>query len=164
MLCAFQMIKTILQPSEPEDEETKKYRLEIEKQKSMREKILRDKELRRRQAAEDKTKDEVSSINRLLCISCLRSYTYFVIPSYNLMSIRIVYESGSKFVSLFRFLGPFLRNTYFYFVDSLTAEAPIKATDKMFNERLVEVAGKLKRFVILRVSLSITAGGNNRGP
>lgn len=48
------------QPTEPEDEETKKYRLEIEKQKSMREKILRDKEMRRRQAAEDKTKDEVS--------------------------------------------------------------------------------------------------------
>ncbi len=48
------------QPTEPEDEETKKYRLEIEKQKSMREKILRDKEMRRRQAAEEKTKDEVS--------------------------------------------------------------------------------------------------------
>ncbi|KAG4071368.1 hypothetical protein HA402_004072 [Bradysia odoriphaga] len=46
------------QPYEPEDEETKKYRLEIEKQKSMREKILRDKEMRRRQAAEEKTKDD----------------------------------------------------------------------------------------------------------
>ncbi|XP_037050130.1 uncharacterized protein LOC119084315 [Bradysia coprophila] len=45
-------------PNEPEDEETKKYRLEIEKQKSMREKILRDKEMRRRQAAEEKTKDD----------------------------------------------------------------------------------------------------------
>lgn len=53
-------MKTFLQPTEPEDEETKKYRLEIEKQKSMREKILRDKEMRRRQAAEEKTKDEVS--------------------------------------------------------------------------------------------------------
>lgn len=52
--------ENILQPAEPEDEETKKYRLEIEKQKSMREKILRDKEMRRRQAAEEKTKDEVS--------------------------------------------------------------------------------------------------------
>lgn len=51
-----------MQPTEPEDEETKKYRLEIEKQKSMREKILKDKEMRRRQAAEEKTKDEVSNL------------------------------------------------------------------------------------------------------
>ncbi|KAJ6635509.1 hypothetical protein Bhyg_14095 [Pseudolycoriella hygida] len=43
---------------EPEDEETIRYRLEIEKQKSMREKILRDKEMRRRQAAEEKTNNE----------------------------------------------------------------------------------------------------------
>lgn len=52
----------IRQATEPEDEETKKYRMEIEKQKSMREKILRDKEMRRRQAAEEKTKDEVSDM------------------------------------------------------------------------------------------------------
>lgn len=43
-----------------EDEETRAYRLKIEKQKAMREKILRDKEMRRRKAAEDiKSKDEV---------------------------------------------------------------------------------------------------------
>lgn len=43
-----------------EDEETRAYRLEIEKQKAMREKILKDKETRRRKAAEViKAKDEV---------------------------------------------------------------------------------------------------------
>lgn len=42
-----------LQPSD-EDEETRAYRLEIEKQKQLREKIMRDKELKRRRAAEEK--------------------------------------------------------------------------------------------------------------
>lgn len=42
-----------LQPSD-EDEETRNYRLEIEKQKQLREKIMRDKELKRRRAAEEK--------------------------------------------------------------------------------------------------------------
>lgn len=42
-----------------EDEETRAYRLEIEKQKALREKVLRDKEMRRRQAAEDIKKEEV---------------------------------------------------------------------------------------------------------
>lgn len=44
-----------------EDEETRAYRLEIEKQKAQREKILRDKEMRRRKAAEEleKKKEEV---------------------------------------------------------------------------------------------------------
>lgn len=42
-------------PIDPdEDEETRAYRLKIEKQKAMRDKILRDKELRRRRAAEQK--------------------------------------------------------------------------------------------------------------
>lgn len=50
-----------------EDEETRAYRLKIEKQKAMREKILRDKEMRRRKAAEDiKIKDEVYLVE--LCI------------------------------------------------------------------------------------------------
>lgn len=44
-----------------EDEETRAYRLEIEKQKALREKVLRDKEMRRRQAAEDIKKDEVNN-------------------------------------------------------------------------------------------------------
>lgn len=44
-----------------EDEETRAYRLKIEKQKAMREKILRDKEMRRRRAAEGtKHKEDVS--------------------------------------------------------------------------------------------------------
>lgn len=43
-----------------EDEETRAYRLEIEKQKALREKVLRDKEMRRRQAAEDIKKEEVN--------------------------------------------------------------------------------------------------------
>lgn len=43
-----------------EDEETRAYRLEIEKQKAQREKILRDKEMRRRKAAEELKKDDVS--------------------------------------------------------------------------------------------------------
>jgi len=42
-----------VQPSD-EDEETRNYRLEIEKQKQLREKIMRDKELKRRRAAEEK--------------------------------------------------------------------------------------------------------------
>lgn len=42
-----------MQPSD-EDEETRNYRLEIEKQKQLREKIMRDKELKRRRAAEEK--------------------------------------------------------------------------------------------------------------
>lgn len=67
--------KLFHQPTEPEDEETKKYRLEIEKQKSMREKILRDKEMRRRQAAEEKTKDEVSQMKiKFLGIELIVSY------------------------------------------------------------------------------------------
>lgn len=42
-------------PSNPdEDEETRAYRLKIEKQKAMRDEILRDKEMRRRRAAEQK--------------------------------------------------------------------------------------------------------------
>lgn len=42
-------------PADPdEDEETRAYRLKIEKQKAMRDKILRDKEMRRRRAAEQK--------------------------------------------------------------------------------------------------------------
>lgn len=44
-----------------EDEETRAYRLEIEKQKALREKVLRDKEMRRRQAAEDIKKEEVNN-------------------------------------------------------------------------------------------------------
>lgn len=49
----------IFQPEE--DEETRKYRLEIEKQKALREKVLRDKEQRRRKAVEEISgqKDEV---------------------------------------------------------------------------------------------------------
>lgn len=43
--------------TEEEDEETRNYRLEIEKQKAQREKILREKEERRKRAAEDKYKD-----------------------------------------------------------------------------------------------------------
>lgn len=46
-----------------EDEETRAYRLEIEKQKALREKVLRDKEMRRRQAAEDIKKEEVNNNN-----------------------------------------------------------------------------------------------------
>lgn len=46
-----------------EDEETRAYRLEIEKQKALREKILRDKEMRRRKAAEDTRKEDVCSIS-----------------------------------------------------------------------------------------------------
>lgn len=46
-----------------EDEETRAYRLKIEKQKAMREKIIRDKEQRRRKAAEKgKTIDEPVNI------------------------------------------------------------------------------------------------------
>lgn len=41
-----------------EDEETRAYRLEIEKQKAQREKILRDKEMRRRKAAEELKKED----------------------------------------------------------------------------------------------------------
>lgn len=43
-----------------EDEETRAYRLEIEKQKAQREKLWRDKEMRRRKAAEELKKEEVS--------------------------------------------------------------------------------------------------------
>ncbi|GAB0098974.1 uncharacterized protein DMENIID0001_147900 [Sergentomyia squamirostris] len=46
-----------------EDEETRVYRIEIEKQKAMREKILRDKEMRRRKAAEDKAKTEQTLVS-----------------------------------------------------------------------------------------------------
>lgn len=50
-----------------EDEETRKYRLEIEKQKALREKVLRDKETRRRKAAEEiSQKDEVRMMIILL--------------------------------------------------------------------------------------------------
>lgn len=55
-----------MQPSD-EDEETRNYRLEIEKQKQLREKIMRDKELKRRRAAEEKL-HEVSPC----------SHTYFI--------------------------------------------------------------------------------------
>jgi len=48
LICSFRV-----QPSD-EDEETRNYRLEIEKQKQLREKIMRDKELKRRRAAEEK--------------------------------------------------------------------------------------------------------------
>lgn len=41
-------------PDPDEDEETRAYRLKIEKQKAMRDKILRDKEMRRRRAADQK--------------------------------------------------------------------------------------------------------------
>lgn len=37
-----------------EDEETRAYRLQIEKQKALREQIMRDKEMKRRRAAEEK--------------------------------------------------------------------------------------------------------------
>lgn len=57
-----------LQPSD-EDEETRAYRLEIEKQKQLREKIMRDKEMKRRRAAEEK-QHEVSSKIPYITQSC----------------------------------------------------------------------------------------------
>lgn len=68
-----------MQPSD-EDEETRAYRLEIEKQKQLREKIMRDKEMKRRRAAEEK-QHEVSTLQipytteytLQSCIVCLRS-------------------------------------------------------------------------------------------
>lgn len=68
-----------VQPSD-EDEETRAYRLEIEKQKQLREKIMRDKEMKRRRAAEEK-QHEVSTLKipytieytLQLCVVSLRS-------------------------------------------------------------------------------------------
>lgn len=46
-----------------EDPDTRAYRLEIEKQKAIREKILKDKEMRRKQAAEDNKKTAKPSVS-----------------------------------------------------------------------------------------------------
>ena len=46
-----------------EDPDTRAYRLEIEKQKAIREKILRDKEMRRKQAAEENKKTAKPSVS-----------------------------------------------------------------------------------------------------
>ncbi|XP_073828428.1 uncharacterized protein isoform X3 [Musca autumnalis] len=45
-------------PEVDEDEETRAYRLQIEKQKALREQIMRDKEMKRRRAAEEKQYEE----------------------------------------------------------------------------------------------------------
>lgn len=59
-----------------EDEETRAYRLEIEKQKAQREKILRDKEMRRRKAAEELKKEEVTYLSKkIIKISTYKFHT-----------------------------------------------------------------------------------------
>lgn len=78
------LVQCISIVQEPEDEETRAYRLEIEKQKFQREKIMKDKEIRRRKVAESLKVNEVSAMGNLYCLSIsLRKYhpcCFFVYP------------------------------------------------------------------------------------
>ncbi|XP_055326621.1 histone-lysine N-methyltransferase, H3 lysine-79 specific [Sitodiplosis mosellana] len=72
-------------PKTEEDEETRAYRLMIEKQKAQREKILRDKEMRRRKAAEDLKKEEEKKVN---VDEPLQKFTPIVVTEKKIISLK----------------------------------------------------------------------------
>lgn len=60
-----------------EDEETRKYRQQIEKQKTEREKLLREKEMRRKKAAEEKAETGVVQVSFIISFLCF--FFFFLI-------------------------------------------------------------------------------------
>lgn len=60
-----------------EDEETRKYRQQIEKQKTEREKLLREKEMRRKKAAEEKAETGVVQVSFIISFKYIFNFFGF---------------------------------------------------------------------------------------
>lgn len=83
-----------------EDEETRKYRQQIEKQKTEREKLLREKEMRRKKAAEEKAETGVVQVSFIISFLCFFFFFGFKSANWTFVNVglqKLIFQISERF-------------------------------------------------------------------